>query len=697
MRLIPRYFIRADHNFVGWDSAVADLWTKETDADGWATFTRLPQGDEMLLDVADEHYALPDYRSNIALAQDKTTPDKTIHLERGGSLTGRVVFGPTKTPVANVMVGAMETGDGPGMGQEQTDRDGRYRIARLSPGAYNVAVDFGYAQPGYGHSLSEQWTAVARPVTVRAGSSLTGLDFSLIHGALLTGRITDRVTGKPLANTFMTVTGPAHPSNSRGSGMAATGPDGVYRLRVPAGVQQVSASGQSGRPREVQIADGQTKAVNFQVTPYVPAAPAQGVVLGTDGKPVSGAEVIATDMNTSEQKTLSDDQGRFAFDTQGLPPEARLYARSGELATPTGSAPAGKGDVTLRLAPGALSSFRGQVNDQDGKPLANAKVALIRWQPNMGTDVDTTKTDAQGRYAFGPAYAGFPYCVRAEAAGYGNKYSKNIPGVGGKTQDVPVMIVSKADSFVAGTIVDPQGRPVAAAEVTDGDVPNGRAVTDERGRFRINGVPGPNAVVQVQAPESRWASIQVAAGREDVIITVKSQSEQEAEGRRFTKALKADTTNHGNGKDANVLLRAAQARAAAGGRKVFLVFHASWCGPCFVLHRFLNDPQVRPIMAAHFVVQDLDIWEHDKNGWENPGGTGIYKKYGGPNSVPFFAVLDTSGGKLGDSIHRGENMGMPTQPDDVEFFLKMLKTTAPSLTDAETATLKASLHRTAAI
>jgi len=102
-------------------------------------------------------------------------------------------------------------------------------------------------------------------------------------------------------------------------------------------------------------------------------------------------------------------------------------------------------------------------------------------------------------------------------------------------------------------------------------------------------------------------------------------------------------------------------------------------------------------MDAHFVVQELDIWEREKNGWENPGGAALDKKYGGPDSIPFFAVLDAAGGKLSDSIHEGDNMGMPTQPEDVAFFLRLLKTSAPGLTDAEMAALKAGLQRSAAL
>jgi thiol-disulfide isomerase/thioredoxin len=150
--------------------------------------------------------------------------------------------------------------------------------------------------------------------------------------------------------------------------------------------------------------------------------------------------------------------------------------------------------------------------------------------------------------------------------------------------------------------------------------------------------------------------------------------------------MKADKTNHGDGTDAHKLLTAAETTAALSGRKVLLIFHASWCGPCFMLHRYLHDPQVKSIVDAHFVVQELDIWEHEKNGWENPGGVDIYKKYGGPDSVPFYVTLDPDGKKLGDSMRNGDNTGA-----DFTFFLNTLKAADPRITDAELSTLRAQI------
>lgn len=690
--LAPKAFF-FDHagagSFTYWDGAIADLWSQTTDADGAATFPHLPQGYTTQMEVADDHYASLNYRGAAKLSESATTPPQTIHLVRGVTLTGQVQYGPTGLPAANALMEAAEIGNGPGRGWAKTDKDGRYQITRLTPGRYNVSLNT-TSRPTDLFPLAD-WTTPAQQVTARAGEMQTGLDFSLTHGALLTGHVTDKATGKPVTGAVLYVTGPAHPANSQGGGITFTGPDGVYRFHVPPGMQQVSVSGVSDPAKEVQTADGQITALDLSIVPYVPPAPSRGVVLGPDDKPVSGAEVLATSTSLIETQTVSDDTGHFVFDRPGLPSDARLYARKGALATLTGTA--STGEITLHLTADAQTALQGRVTGTDGKPVAGAKVTLIRWQSMMGSDVDTAKTDAAGRYSFRSAYAGFGYMTRVDAAGYGIKYSALIQGAGGKTLIVPPLAVPRANRFIAGVVTDLHGKPVPGATVTANFAVNKTTITDRLGHFRLDGVPGPRISVQVQAPAKRWAFTSFPADNPNTVIMVKSEAERQAENHRFVAALNADKTNHGDGRSADLLLHTAEARAAAGKKKVFLVFHASWCGPCFVLHRFLEDPQVRPVMAAHFVVQDLDIWEHGKNGWENPGGTALYKKYKGPNSVPFFAVLDARGSKLGDSMHYGQNMGMPSAAPDVQFFLKMLKRTAPSLTARELTTLKAGLKR----
>ena len=163
--------------------------------------------------------------------------------------------------------------------------------------------------------------------------------------------------------------------------------------------------------------------------------------------------------------------------------------------------------------------------------------------------------------------------------------------------------------------------------------------------------------------------------------------------RRFLAEFDGGKADHGDGSNGNTLLAAALARARAGGKNVLLVFHASWCGPCFLLHQFLNDPQVKPLVGANCVVVEEDVFEHGRNGWENPGAHSLFQKYGGRHAIPFWAVLTPGGRKIGDSIYGKETMGMPGAGPQERYFLRLFHKAAPRLTAADMATLKAVLER----
>ena len=176
-------------------------------------------------------------------------------------------------------------------------------------------------------------------------------------------------------------------------------------------------------------------------------------------------------------------------------------------------------------------------------------------------------------------------------------------------------------------------------------------------------------------------------------VQVARQEANARKERALDAEIKADRTDHGDGSDGAALLASAQARARAEGKAVFLDFHASWCGPCFMLHHFLNDPQVKPLIESRFIVVEEDIWEHEKNGWENPGGLALFRKYGGRKAIPFYAVLTPQGKKLGDSIYGPETMGMPGTAAEEEFFLRLLQKVAPPLTASDQATIRAGVER----
>ena len=164
--------------------------------------------------------------------------------------------------------------------------------------------------------------------------------------------------------------------------------------------------------------------------------------------------------------------------------------------------------------------------------------------------------------------------------------------------------------------------------------------------------------------------------------------------RQMRVPMKKDPTNHGDGRSARSLLSAAEAQAAAQGKNVFLVFHASWCGPCYLLHHFLNAPQIAPLMKSSYVILEIDILERKRSDWENPGGQSLYRKYGGKGGVPFYAVLAPSGKKLADSNSKDDGVVVvPYDADTREPFLALLKRTGARMNDKRLSQMKALVNR----
>ncbi len=143
---------------------------------------------------------------------------------------------------------------------------------------------------------------------------------------------------------------------------------------------------------------------------------------------------------------------------------------------------------------------------------------------------------------------------------------------------------------------------------------------------------------------------------------------------------------------AKTILDASLKEASASRKNVFLIFHATWCSWCKRLDAALTDPEVKKIIDENYVVTHLDVMERgDKiQTVENPGGVEIMKNLGGEKSgLPFYVILDPQGKKLADSnvMPGNSNIGFPGSPEEIAAFEKILKDTAPHMTDQQRATV----------
>lgn len=159
-----------------------------------------------------------------------------------------------------------------------------------------------------------------------------------------------------------------------------------------------------------------------------------------------------------------------------------------------------------------------------------------------------------------------------------------------------------------------------------------------------------------------------------------------AQGHDAKKVLEFLTANQAAPASAESVLGAGMVEAQESGKKVFLHFGAPWCGWCHKLEAWMVRPEVAPLLAKDYIDVKIDV---DRM----TGGKELSERVGATGGIPWFAVLDPTGGKkLITSDAKDGNVGFPYQPQEVEHFAKVLESTAKHMTKADREALVKSLH-----
>ncbi len=327
-------------------------------------------------------------------------------------------------------------------GVVRTGPHGHGRIDRLPDGRAQVTVD----KPGLARARTT--------IEIRKGRARAVV--RLNPGARLAGTVVDS-DARPIPGAEVEVRehGASAPpwqttAGKDGSFTFDTLVEGPVRLDASArgyetATRQAVATTRGGRPLEVRLR--RTGGI-------------AGRVLGPDGQPAEGADVVLAGSGIwPARRVSSDTHGRFSV--QGVPGGVyEVRARRGDLvAAPREGlvlAPGGSATLTFHLAPGVR--LRGTVVDAaDGAPVSGAQVRVA--EDALAFMPRAVRTRADGSFRVG-GLRPTPHRVAVHADGYVAIDAQEVQPGG-----PPVHLEMRRGAVLAGHVVDEHGVPVAGARI----------------------------------------------------------------------------------------------------------------------------------------------------------------------------------------------------------------------------------------
>ena len=224
---------------------------ERTDTQGRFTLSGLAPG-EIQVFVEGQGY-IPRALTVVVSGQETVT-GADLDLNPGATITGIVTDISTGDPIVGAQV-RQHWEEAEYESDTRTDGQGRYMLTGLGEGHHRIWVQFedqNYIQEYYNRAFD--WNS-ADLVAVKGREEVGNIDFSLTRGAVISGRVADGLTGKPIVGMDVEAR-----LDGNGISYATSNRDGNYILRsVPDGLVEVVVRGQGyiEQRQSIRVSDGQ--------------------------------------------------------------------------------------------------------------------------------------------------------------------------------------------------------------------------------------------------------------------------------------------------------------------------------------------------------------------------------------------------------------------------------------------------------
>ncbi|MGO8766537.1 MAG: carboxypeptidase regulatory-like domain-containing protein [Limisphaerales bacterium] len=395
-----------------------------------------------------------------ATATEGQTSQVTIEMPAPLSITG-IVRDPSGAPVANASVGVFPDYGSRNLGAK-TGSDGHYTLK--------------WQKPAYVGMSQQSFYLIARQSQLKLAAiqevdeTTTNLEVTLQPAMSVSGQVQDPA-GKPVTNAVAYVS-IQQENSSFTLNRQIIHSDEQGRIEadaLPKGERYgfyISAQGYGSPHEEMDAADPKADHYDFPpLTLKLANLKLAGRVLGTDGKPVAGANIFMNGDGQPNGNAITDADGRFTFDAVcdgELNVSANMNGMNGQT-----TAMGGDTNIVIRFNAGNVSyqmgppqTVTGTVYDPSGNPDAGARVVVT---PAFG-QTDVAKTDAQGGYSVNwQPQPGMPNMKNFVIA---RDVERNLaaiePIATGQTNIILRLVPGLS---ISGTVQDAKGTPLPRANI----------------------------------------------------------------------------------------------------------------------------------------------------------------------------------------------------------------------------------------